>query len=300
MKFLDKLQESLYDIFGFIIPGLIINIAIYITIFVNNNASQIIQNHDSFYSPIESIILLISNNKLQLLNFELTPLITGLIVLSSFLTGNIINNLSKALNKHLIYIPIKSKLKDGDFCTELYNYLKECYKDDNIKEDFILRHARSLARIHNYPSLIQKYIAKYNFYLSITFLSFLLLLDSILFLFNNTAPCTILFILLLVFSFLARTQKCKFLIQEYIAKFNFFHLATSLTIFVGVDYLIFKSNNKIPSVEIFVLSLSFLSMICFYREFRRHYELYFKESCFVLYHHIKNSDSKDVPIKENS
>ncbi|WBW96309.1 hypothetical protein [Oceanirhabdus sp. W0125-5] len=180
MKLFDKLQESLYDIFGILIPGYIVLTFIYIPL--NNYLVN-----DVLGSPMVNLLDIIKTGKdYSILKMNINLSATQLMILTivAYILGHVVKTLS------LIYIKlidiIMKDLKFRNLMLKRYSYSKDLISyviakyDDKFNKKLILNHARGLARMEKINSFIQKYISKYNFYKSLSFIFFLILLDAII------------------------------------------------------------------------------------------------------------------------
>lgn len=260
MNFIKEIKEVFYDLIGYVLPGFITLIILFIPVSIQK-----------FNSPIYSLILLL-NNKATMINFNLKPISPNhvfLIFVLSFLLGHIINGLSHLISTSSIFkismhnriqliknnikkdygyldslnLKCLNKIRDVDFLP------KELFVCDNDTEclkknkKLLTTFATTLSRFNKCENLIQKYIYKINLYSSLSCLSFLIIMDM--------------------------------LVSSFYVLCNFNHIDYNLSITL--------------SSLVFVFIFSYISFIIFYKEYYRHVKLKEKECCFfILYSYDKH------------
>ena len=189
---LSEFKEILYDVIIYIIPGFICLLILAFGFSSNNYQSLIysfLLNSDSFKLSIPPIVTTISFLNIFIL------------IVSSYVLGTILHYLSNIFSEFRLvkFIlkseKVKTKLKErypyldalwenidetlkNKLTSQFIIYSKFESKEKRIK--FLKRYSSANSRFTSHNDLIQKYIAKQNFYSSLSALSLILLLDLLL------------------------------------------------------------------------------------------------------------------------
>ncbi|MCC5909348.1 MAG: hypothetical protein JJT76_02790 [Clostridiaceae bacterium] len=196
MLFFEKIQEIGYDILGYIAPGLLLLIYLMPWLWVKINSFEtfvspgyILLNHDKF-----------NNQFTSLMDYDYRVLHFVLIFLAMYLLGHMIRAIALLyikllkIKNILFFYKKRSKESKEKFRTLCERATRKTYEiflaenfpsqgeEDNQKEElsFILSYARSLIRANQINTLVQKYIAKYNLYLSFSVVFLIISIDIIL------------------------------------------------------------------------------------------------------------------------
>lgn len=280
MNILDKLEESLYDIFGMVIPGMLVLLILYI--FFNMKPTDEI---NFAINPILNLFINLDNKEyLAQLPTTFSPFQTTFITFAAYITGHVIKYFSSKFYKyvysdffkkdnlnfkthHKYMIPAKYYIDDiYEYGCELQNVtanickcFNKCIKKSSAlnnfeknKTKFILNHARSISRIDNIKTLIPKYVAKYNFYCSLAFIFLLMSISSI------------------------------------------FSLAKII-----LNYFNHNSPMLIIQAVIFIV-INILFFIVFNHEYFRHCSLYEKESYMILLNYINKNEISKISFNGNN
>lgn len=236
-------KEILYDIIGYMIPGLFLLIILFTSLISEQN-----------YSFMYTLYAILFNSQIKI-NYDfinsfktLSFIKIFLILFFAYLLGHLSIYLSSLLKSIGEFFKKKFKWINSyeTFCDNILNALdknpkfpKELFKNEsnNYNKDFILTYASTYSRFKSHDDLIQKYICKINFYSSISFIFFILSIDSFISYiylkavntFTNSHSCDlyIIFIISLLFiNFLAflkqyyrhrylKEKECYLFLYEY-------------------------------------------------------------------------------------
>ncbi|MBO3386696.1 hypothetical protein JJB46_00295 [Clostridium perfringens] len=183
IKIFELINEIIYDIIGYIIPGFFC-IFLIISCFINGYLC----------TPMYSIFSN-CNDLVKYAHYLIFPLDKYLleIIILSYILGHLPSCFSILFNNKP-FENIVSKLKLKDDIDNTFNYiedlklisfsalndnLKNSFKDEDRINKFIKTYASTTSRFINHNNLIQKYIAKSKLYLSLATIFFLLLIDTI-------------------------------------------------------------------------------------------------------------------------
>ena len=192
---LSTFKEILYDIIGYLLPGLFILFLIYVPFKLGH-----------FYSFMYAIYEIIFKPEIDfLIDFLINPpkfsFISIFIIISlAYLLGHLpilISSLCKPIFKNINFLPkfivnenpykefninIRESLEKIDtFEKELFMSSSEKEKPKKeYNEDFITTFASTNSRFTSHNDLIQKYICKINFYNSFSCIFLMLFIDSII------------------------------------------------------------------------------------------------------------------------
>lgn len=174
MKFLDNLQDSIYDIMGYLIPG-------YITLAIIYTSLNYSLTKNVFITPAQILIECLSSLSFDNLIFDIKLSAIQLIILSfsAYFIGHIINMFSRIfleIFKDVFNNKINEFRYGNTYFKKLYDFVKD-HHSANFEDYLICNNARSIVRTSKINSNIQKYIAKSNLYLVLTLFSFLFTLN---------------------------------------------------------------------------------------------------------------------------
>lgn len=209
MKFFELINEVVYDIVGYIIPGMFILLLLYISI-NSNNCNLITYN---FLINIRNI-----NLYENIVNFKKTNF--PFILMLSYILGHIpkaifnlnyfkkvINCLTKKINREIDDKFDYLKDLEKNITVDFKDKIQINFSNDENYKKFLLTYASTTSRFKKHNNLIQKYIAKSNFYLSFSIIFFLIFVESIISLIiyliiNRNSISIRLLIVFLILSFL--------------------------------------------------------------------------------------------------
>lgn len=189
---LNEFKEILYDVIIYIIPGFIL----FLILFIGFSSNK-------YHSLIFSLLLDSDSFKLSIPQNITTFSFFNIFILLAFsyVLGTILHYLSNIFPKFRLVRFILSSEKVKKSLKERYSYLDILLEniDKMLQEkstskfiiynnfeskkdriDFLKRYTSANSRFTSHNDLIQKYIAKQNFYSSLAALSLILLLDLIL------------------------------------------------------------------------------------------------------------------------
>jgi len=312
MNFLDKFQEVIYDFIGYLFPGLL-------TIFILMPSLVLYKDTGAIVFPVE--VLCDTNNidKFKILmNTDFSTNKGVFILISAYLLGHLIKFLAITFYKMIIFIEMHmcdtKKMKISD---EIINKSAQIYKKNfkNVdiesyehekKINILAGYGRTQIRMYSVPSLVQKYISKYNFYCSLAFLNFIVFLNVFITFFKKN---TILFgfSILLVIGFyvcLAKNLKTWKSNSINVIWKKVLNVMESLLTFSGVICFVFIPTtiailqDKTVTIYWLIYIISILLYITFDNEYRRHYVLHVKEALFGIIY-IDDNEEKKYSIKYN-
>lgn len=293
LRIFDKLKHSIYDLFGFIIPGFI---ALFMLI-------PILYYNDSFLkvTPIDFLINLDPSiesdlNVLNYLNLNFSDAYMSVfLIFVAYLLGHLLRFLGKLLFK-IPYINIFSLnalfLKNHDdkfdkllikaqsltakkFDINLNNKNDKAWIDEYLNK-FTLSFGRSTTYLNSVNNMLVKYISKYNFYVCLCFLFFMLTLNTYMVIFNLNPNLFVVFIILIIlFVFFA------------ISKINSKKEVSSAVSWLLLTLHLFNSimSGVFISKKVgFTLFIVFFMYLCFEFEYFRHLKLSRKEALYAIVH----------------
>ena len=192
---LSTLKEILYDIIGYLLPGLFILFLIYVPFKLGCFCSFMYAIYEIiFKSKVNFFVDFLSNTS------TFSWITIFIIIFSSYLLGHLptlISTLCKSMLKKINFslkfityeksykefnINIRESLeKMGSFKKELFMSSSEKEKPKKeYNEDFLITFASTYSRFTSHNDLIQKYICKINFYNSFSCIFLMLFIDSII------------------------------------------------------------------------------------------------------------------------
>lgn len=250
MKLLENLissfKEILYDIIGYIVPGIFFMLILSMPLIIEKKYSFMYGLYEILFNPNISINKNILNHLENISFFKIY-----FIIFIAYLLGHLsisLSSLFKPIGKFF-----KKKFdwnnKYKDFSNNILNNLDknpkfktELFKSKSgeYNKDFIITFASTYSRFKSHNDLIQKYICKINLYASLSFIFFILSIDSFISsicwkLINNSITCNqsfdvyILFIISLLFisflSLLNQYYKHKYLKEKecYLFLYEYFN-----------------------------------------------------------------------------
>lgn len=312
MNFLDKFQEVIYDLIGYLFPGLL-------TIFILIPSLILYKDTGAIILPVE--VLCDKNNidKFKILiNTDFSTNKGIFILISAYLLGHLIKFLAMIFYKIVTFIEThmcdtkKIKISDDIINKSVQIYMKnfknvdiESYEREK-KVTILAGYGRTQIRMYSVPSLVQKYISKYNFYCSLAFLNFIVFLNVfITFLKKNTIllGVSILLVIFICLWLAKRLKKWKNNSINVIWK-KVLNVMESLFTFSGVicffiiPTTIALLQDKTMTMYWLIYIISILLYITFDNEYRRHYVLHVKEALFGIIY-IDDNEEKKYSIKYN-
>lgn len=182
-KIFELVNEIIYDIIGYILPGffcLFLIISCFINGYLCTPMYSIFSNANNLVAYMHTLIFPLDKHILEIivLSYLLGHLpICFSILFKSKAFENIVSklNLKDDIDSKFSYL---KDLKLISF-SALSDNLKNSFKDEDRINKFIKTYASTTSRFINHNNLIQKYIAKSNFYISFAAIFFLLLIDTI-------------------------------------------------------------------------------------------------------------------------
>ncbi|WXR60456.1 hypothetical protein WG909_09020 [Peptostreptococcaceae bacterium AGR-M142] len=327
MKLLDDLKEIIYDFFGFIVPGFFTAIIIFIyysSFKVNNNYTSVIMFHKGFdfKNTFETILKIDSSS----LTIFIGLLICYLLGITVNILARVIFSLIKKFNlHHLLSVKYFLDYIRGDSKYINFKYLGGERITDTKENESLYRF---LLRRKDSDSLIQKYIAKYNFFMNIKLVLLLIffmniftwLFESDIFNFVFYPSKTLLIILLSVTLLYSVANACMVKYkknneknsngeEKYISKFDEWTLQAlndenrlkNLKSFLFlINYIILillfiinKNSNQINNLRFFVFNISLYTFyLAMDFEHVRHYYLSKKETHLGM-NYLEYINSKD-------
>lgn len=217
MNFLDKIQEVIYDIIGYLFPGLLATIILIPSIFCYKNTGKI-----SF--PIEELVFNNTDKIKFILNMEFLTTKGVFVLILAWLLGHLVKCLATVFYNIVIFIEndlVNGNTKQLSCRNEVLNKSVEIYRknfqntriesyDDFKKENILAAYGRSQIRMYKVSSLVQKYISKYNLYCSLTFICFLIYLNLyIIFLIKYKILIIVSLLIITIYPPLARKMNVK-------------------------------------------------------------------------------------------
>ncbi|MDS1002020.1 hypothetical protein P9J83_00675 [Clostridium sporogenes] len=184
MKFFELIIDAIYDIVGYIIPGSILILLMLIS-FTDKNIVSPMYGIFTNINTLEHYFYLLNLNSIYLPFLLMLSYILGHLpkYLSSFvacfaLTGKLVNLIIKNLeymydDKFNYCIDIQDLVDN-----KLKNKFNIAFKNEQNYKNFLKTYSSTTSRFMNSKNLIQKYIAKCNFYNSLSCIFFLLFIDS--------------------------------------------------------------------------------------------------------------------------
>lgn len=318
MEFLEKLGDLIYDIVGYIIPGVIALIFFIPSYQIYEDCKAIITPAEAIckYPWLESIKALSAIN----LNFVNVTLI----LLLAYVAGHVIKGIGElyykgniaftrsVFNRELIETLFNKapNTLDGYVVARAKSIFENNFKckipNEKIEssEDLLTSYGRTQIRMYNIPSFLQKYVSKYIFYRSLSAVSVLFGINIIIIFFMDFNQIIKIFSIVSICGYISICRKqfknrnkmsspndggCKarvfqsnliaYILLLFFAIWSYFHKTM-------ISYLI-----------CYVSSLILYSV--FNSEYISHYKLNIKEALYGIIYVEENKQKDTLPEKSN-
>jgi hypothetical protein len=304
MGLFEKIQEAIYDLFGYILPGAIVIFFIAPSFLIYNDSGKIVLPVQTFfyYGDLKVINNILNTNYLNTRGVFLLIL--------AWIIGHLIRGISILLYKTLTFVCKKiitndtvklsdNKIFNNDYMKKAFDIYKLEFPYTDLQENKgeiesrLASYGRMEMRMSNTTSLIQKYIAKYNLYASLASICILMDLTVLIILILKIRLIAVVIILaysvvvFLVLMLIIKNKKIKNV--KSLINTNYILLLSSI---LPMFLLVLFDKNLIGYLSIYCLA-TFLFVVFDY-EGRRHYSLGVKESIYGIIASNKKSKKAEV------
>lgn len=277
-KVMDTVQDIFYDIFGFIIPGLIVIFLGYVY-YLSYSIQKVTLIDFMTFKNFNNIETLLSRINV----IEISTTLMYILIIFAYLIGAGTNAISK-----MIYKITYKRFYDKEKIFKNYRTILSRYyhiEFDEELENIIYEKEPSLIRKvlrNDKCSLISKYIAKYNFFLSVKFIFLILLIPYEFFAFKELLKLSDLVILFIVlcsilgmYGFVKVENELTYFIKNKYQNLKIFFLI--ITIYLAISSM--YSIGIIYGIITIIYILIFTGML---RESQRHIDLRDTEQNILL------------------
>lgn len=287
---MDTVQDIFYDIFGFIIPGLIVIFLGYVY-YLSYSIQKVTLIDFMTFKNFNNIETLLSRINV----IEISTTLMYILIIFAYLIGAGTNAISK-----MIYKITYKRFYDKEKIFKNYRTILSRYyhiEFDEELENIIYEKEPSLIRKvlrNDKCSLISKYIAKYNFFLSVKFIFLILLIPYEFFAFKELLKLSDLVILFIVlcsilgmYGFVKVENELTYFIKNKYQNLKIFFLI--ITIYLAISSM--YSIGIIYGIITIIYILIFTGML---RESQRHIDLRDTEQNILLVYRMLENNKNEL------